>query len=295
MKRFLTAALLTGAALGLAADTIPDYPGMTLVWHDEFDTPGRPAPHWTYEHGFVRNRELQWYQPDNASVSDGRLLIVGRVDSIPNDRYQPGSDDWRLNRPAARYSSSCLVTEQSFTFQKGRVEVRARIPVTPGSWPAIWLKGNKYPWPACGEIDMMEFYRRPEPTILANACWHSPTPDHDGWDSSYTLLSHFTDQDPMWTDKYHIWRMDWTDTAIKLYLDGELLNHIPLSQADNGGGANHTLNPFNNPEPDFGHYLMLNLAIGSSGGTPDESQFPLLYEIDYVRVYQAEPTAAVNN
>jgi len=40
-----------------------------LVWADEFDRDGRPDSNkWTYERGFVRNEELQWYRPENARV-----------------------------------------------------------------------------------------------------------------------------------------------------------------------------------------------------------------------------------
>lgn len=42
-----------------------DYSDYELVWHDEFDKDGRPDPaKWNYEHGFVRNKEAQWYQPE---------------------------------------------------------------------------------------------------------------------------------------------------------------------------------------------------------------------------------------
>jgi len=47
-----------------------------LVWHDEFDTNGPPDPaNWNYEHGFVRNKELQWYQLENAFCTNGLLVI----------------------------------------------------------------------------------------------------------------------------------------------------------------------------------------------------------------------------
>ena len=73
--------MLVGMVLGVDAQvpqTLDD--GYKLVWHDEFDTPGRPNPaNWTYEHGFVRNREWQWYQGENATVTeDGILLITAR-------------------------------------------------------------------------------------------------------------------------------------------------------------------------------------------------------------------------
>ena len=38
--------------------------GMKLTWSDEFNVDGRPDPkNWTYETGYVRNHEAQWYRP----------------------------------------------------------------------------------------------------------------------------------------------------------------------------------------------------------------------------------------
>ncbi len=268
-----------------AQQDIPSYPGYELVWNDEFNVDGRPADHWDYEHGFVRNEELQWYQPDNATVADGCLIITGRLDSIPNPAYEPGSQNWKLNRPVAKYSSSCLTTSKSFNFKYGRMEVRARIPVNSGAWPAIWTLGTKYRWPSNGEVDVLEYYRRGEPIILANACWKGPG-NEVTWDESTTPYTHFTAMDPFWASKFHVWRMDWDKDYIRLYLDGELMNEIPLAAAANGGGENRDVNPFSNDDPDFGQYILLNLALGRNGGVPDDASFPLRYEVDYVRVYR---------
>jgi hypothetical protein len=50
--------------------------GHDLVWSDEFDSEGAPSSeNWSYEEGFLRNEELQWYQPDNAWVQAGFLII----------------------------------------------------------------------------------------------------------------------------------------------------------------------------------------------------------------------------
>jgi hypothetical protein len=57
-----------------------------LVWSDEFDTEGKPdSNNWNYEHGFVRNEELQWYQADNANCKNGLLIIEGvrKLSPIP--------------------------------------------------------------------------------------------------------------------------------------------------------------------------------------------------------------------
>lgn len=261
--------------------------GYRLVWSDEFEVDDRPSSDWSFERGFMRNQELQWYQPQNAWVKDGCLVIEGRREHRRNPNYQAGSSDWRTNREYIEYTSSSLTTRLGFQFLYGRVEVRAKIPVASGSWPAIWLLGNKWEWPQNGEIDMMEYYIKDgQPSILANACWGADERWKAVWDSSVIPFTHFTDKDPNWADKFHIWRMDWDKHFIRLYLDDELLNEIELSQTFNGGYNGNRENPFSNTVPSFRHYLLLNLAIGSNGGQPDNSQFPLYYYIDYVRVYQ---------
>lgn len=66
-----------------------------LVWADDFNQDGRPDPiNWVYEHGFVRNEELQWYQPDNASCKDGLLVIEARRERKPNPDYDPNNRSW---------------------------------------------------------------------------------------------------------------------------------------------------------------------------------------------------------
>ena len=258
-----------------------------LVWSDEFDVEGEPSTEWSYEYGFQRNEELQWYQSQNAKVKDGCLVIEARKDFLINPHYEPGSNDWRKNREFTRYTSSCLTTRFSQQFLYGRFEIRAKIPVASGAWPAIWLLGNKWEWPNNGEIDIMEYYIKDgQPSILANACWGATEKWKAFWDSAVIPFTHFTEKDPYWADKFHIWRMDWDKDFIRIYLDDELLNEIDLSKTQNQGYDGNTENPFANNVVGFGHYLLLNLAIGSNGGEPDDSQFPLRYYIDYVRVYQ---------
>jgi hypothetical protein len=77
--------------------------------------------------------------------------------------------------------------------------------------------------------------------------------------------------------------MDWDELFIRLYLDDELMNTIDLSQTVNRNTNRE--NPFSNDIEGFGMYLLLNLALGENGGKPDDSQFPLQYLVDYVRVY----------
>ncbi len=257
--------------------------GYKLVWSDEFNYEGKPnSQNWKYEQGFVRNEELQWYQSDNANCKDGVLIIEGRRDTILNPNYDATSSDWKKKRRYAYYSASSIKTSGLQQWKYGRFEIRARIDISKGSWPAIWTLGKSMEWPACGEIDILEFYRVSDvPTILANFAWGTATRWVAKWDGYKTSLSNFLVKDPEWDKKFHVWRMDWNSDSIALYLDDELLNTVRLSNTINNDGTNPFLQE---------HYLLLNLALGSNGGDPSQTKFPLKYEVDYARVYQVSST-----
>jgi beta-glucanase (GH16 family) len=256
---------------------VPD--GYELEWADEFDEPGQPnAEFWSFENGFVRNEELQWYQSENAEIDNGLLTIEARRERIKNPNYQKNSGDWKKKREYAEYTSASIKTRNKFSFKYGILEVRARIDIDKGSWPAIWTLGINRGWPDNGEVDVMEFYRvNGVPHILANAAWKGEKRWEPTWDGSKKPLSYFTDKDPYWHQKFHVWKMEWDKDEIRLYLDDELLNDIQIRYASYSDG----FNPFRQP-----HYILLNLAIGSNGGDPSDTDFPLKYEIDYVRVFQ---------
>ena len=266
-------ATLTGAGQSLAPSA--DY---RLVWADEFETDGPPNPaNWTYERGFVRNQELQWYQPDNAHVEGGRLVIEARRERVANPSFIEGATDWRRNRPSADYTSASVTTRGRHSFQYGRFEMRARIDTRPGLWPAFWTVGLTGPWPHNGEIDIMEFYRG---LLLANVAWGGVERSRAIWAATRTPVADFGDG---WAAQFHVWRMDWDDRAIKLFVDDRLLNDVELSRTVNQDGSG--TNPFRQPQ-----VIILNLAVGSTGGDPAETTFPARYEVDYVRVFQRDPS-----
>ncbi len=268
--------VLISSTVAVAAETESD--GYRLVWADEFENEGKPDPkNWTFEQGFVRNNEEQWYQPENAFCENGKLIIEARrEDRKPNPIYTPQGRDWRRKREFIAYTSACLITKGLHSWQYGRFEVKARIQTRDGLWPAIWFLGLTGGWPNCGEIDLMEYYRG---MILANACWGSEQRDVAKWDDSRKPVESF--EDPKWEEKFHVWRMDWDREKIELRVDGILLNTIDITQTVNPAGRGPE-NPFRKP-----HYLLLNLAIGgTNGGDPSGTAFPSRFEVDYVRVYQ---------
>src|SRR6187402_394280 len=131
--------------------------GFRLVWSDEFADAGLPdATKWNYDTernaaGWYNN-ELQYYgnaRLENSSVANGLLTITARREDLSTG----GLPDWG----GQRYSSARLITRDKASWTYGFIEVRAKLPCGVGTWPAIWLLGDSdIPWPASGEIDMME-------------------------------------------------------------------------------------------------------------------------------------------
>jgi beta-glucanase (GH16 family) len=270
--------LFSGCKAQEPANPDTGYEGYNLVWADEFEKDGSPdTADWTYEKGFVRNEELQWYQAENAVCRDGKLVIEARRERKRNPNYISGSEDWKRNREYAEYTSSSLLTRGLYSWMFGRFEMRARIDTRPGLWPAFWTLGVAGSWPHNGEIDIMEYYAG---KILANMAWGAEEKWQAVWDSYTIPVDALKSKDSEWTEKFHIWRMDWDEGSIKLYLDDILLNTADLSVTVNRDSEGK--NPFLQP-----HYIIVNLAVGgTSGGDPSQTEFPAYYEIDYIRVYQ---------
>ncbi len=288
MKKLLllNAALVAATgAFALSTDNLPkEYPGYKLVFHDEFDVDGLPnSNYWTYDLGH-RNHEDQLYTTSNAWVKDGNLVIEARKEDVQDKNgktyHYTSSSVTTCNQKSGKYVSAWMY---------GRFEIRAKLPCQLGCWPAIWMLGNDnhLEWPYSGEIDIMEYYPvKGEEALHANACWGTNKRWNARWNSKIKKISDLTALNPNWKNEYHVWRMDWDEKHILLYVDEELINDIDL---------NATINPcteyckFDDYNPFRGHkmYLLLNLALGGdNGGSLENTIFPCQYLIDYVRIYQ---------
>jgi beta-glucanase (GH16 family) len=251
--------------------------GYHLVWADEFGKDGAPdSTSWQYEQGFVRNEEDQWYQKENAFCKNGILIIEGRRETRPNPQYEPGSKDWRKTRKEIHYTSSSINTRGKHAWQYGRFVMRGRIDIRSGLWPAWWTLGVEGRWPANGEIDIMEYYRR---KLLANIACIGPNRKAEWYSKTFPIDSLGGEK---WASQFHTWRMDWDENAIALFVDNQLLNKVELNKLVNKDGSG--VNPFQQP-----HYMLLNLAMGGqNGGDLSQTTFPSRFEVDYVRVYQKQ-------
>jgi beta-glucanase (GH16 family) len=226
-----------------------------LLWSEEFDTPGPPNPaNWTYDLGAGGwgNNELEYYtsRPDNAVVSNGTLKIIAKKEVYLGSAY----------------TSARLLSKGLFSFQYGKIEIRAKLPAGTGTWPGIWMLGNNFStagWPACGEIDIMEQNGSQKNTIFGTM--HYPTqksPNGDGSTTSVTTAS----------SDFHRYTAIWSAASIQLLVDDVVYYTLP-----NSSGL-----PFNQ-----GFFVILNVAMGGNfGGAVDPAFTTDQMEIDYVRVYR---------
>ena len=230
--------------------------GWQFSWSDEFNGPTVDPATWGYEIGYVRNNEAQYYtsRTENSRIDNGNLLI------------QALRDNWSGHA----YTSASRITSGKKSFLYGKFEMRAKIDIRQGSWPAWWWLPNTGGWPKGGEIDMMEYYK--------NKCLFNVMNGNAEWFSQTRSISGLGGD--LWAANFHVWTMVWDSTKIDLLLDGTLINHFLLSNAD-GTGPNE-VNPFRQPG-----YMIVNQAIGgTNGGDPSNTTFPVNLRIDWIRVYK---------
>ena len=237
-----------------------EYVFTDLVWEDDFNTDGAPdSTKWTYDLGTTDifgntgwgNQEAQSYtdNAENVIVEGGSLKITAKKE---------GND----------YTSARIKTQGLYDFTYGRVEVRAKLPASQGTWPAIWMLGSNHPtagWPYSGEVDIMEQRGDDKERVLGTSHWYNTAGSNNASYGESTAV-----ENP--STEFHLYTVEWTEGAVKIFLDDvkyyELTNSADL--------------PFN---ADF--YLILNVAMGGTlGGDIDPSFTQDTMEIDYIKVFQ---------
>lgn len=251
-----------------AASLLPAMPAhaqYTLVWADEFNGTSVDPSRWQFQIGTGcpslcgwGNNELQYYRSENATVAGGFLTITAKQESFGGKAY----------------TSSRLRSQGLADFTYGKIEMRAKLPIGQGIWPAFWMLPTSSPyggWPVSGEIDIMEYLGQQPNRVFGTL--HYGNPDQIFSSTATTLPS------GTFNDDFHTFAVEWEPNRIRWLLDG-----VQFACKSNwiSSAAGYPA-PFDTP-----FHMLLNMAVGGNlAGPPNASTvFPQQYVIDYVRVYQ---------
>jgi beta-glucanase (GH16 family) len=220
------------------------------LWGDEFDGRRINVGHWNVTNTLGRPNyegELNCYDPNEVDVADGQLLLRTRPRPRPRHAMAP-------------YLSGRVTTKGKFAFLYGKVEIRAKLPGSPGVWPAIWMLPADGSWPP--EVDIVELLGAEPRRIYMN--------NHYG-----SARRHRQDQDSYrgpadFTAGYHTFTLEWRPGQLRWLVDG-----VERKVTDQN-------------VPDRAMYLLINTAVGGDWGGPPtaQSRFPQTFLVDYVRVFQ---------
>jgi len=266
-----------------------------LVWSDEFNGSGQPSStNWNYHvgNGFNPgsgafdgwgNGEWEWYRPQNCFQQGGNLVLRATWNSTPTSI---AGRDW--------YQFSCRITSDTKrSIQFGAIEVRLQMPSNVGTWPAVWMMGDACDdtstsnyaapityydrmatnWASCGEIDIME-HRNTETVAFQNLFWDNRVGLFP-WDGGQVANAPTTFNVGNVT-QFHVYRLEWTSTQIRWLIDG----NVAKTQSITASNMEEFQRPF---------HIIMNLALAGAfpGTTPNQADFPLSMNVDYIRVYRA--------
>ncbi|MBX3427201.1 MAG: family 16 glycosylhydrolase [Pirellulales bacterium] len=262
LRRWRTVfAVLT--TLGLGTSSTPAAPpGWVPTWSDEFDGTTLDTTKWDPILWLTPyNNERQAYHPSRVTVADGHLVLTADNTPLGGKAYTSGK------------------VESKITQQFGRWEIRAKLPGTRGTWPAIWLLPDTtvHGWPTQGEIDILE-NRGTEPHLTSSAYHYggSVAAHQYKWGQQRTSVNGVLSN---YHNDFHVYAVEWDADKLRFFVDD--VNYLTLHNQDVGGFLSSTTAEME---------TVLNVAVGGDFlGTaqPNSSSvWPQQMLVDYVRVYE---------
>ena len=237
-----------------------------LVWHDEFDGQSLDTSKWRYATANSGGSEQQAYtvgRTANVRLENSNLILEAK-----KDNYVSG---WT-------WSSGRIDTSGLAGFKYGRLEAKLKYDVVSGAFPAFWTIGTcaYYPtgedihgvhrskgtqWAQNGEIDMFE--GRGTNSEISQGGWYN----QDDGKGNLSMVFGTKNID---ASQYHVYAVEWTETSITSYIDGVQTGSKDISN----------ITSWQRPM-----YIILNMAVGSTGGVPADNCTSMKMEVDWVRVY----------
>lgn len=243
----------------------PYISGRILLFEDKFEYIN--TNNWGFELGRVRNSELQYYTNNGNNVSiteDNELCITAKRENYVN----------------AEWTSASLTSKGKKEYKYGRFEAKIKFPQIAGAFPAFWTLGIGYDpqyhadgswmtntgerWAYCGENDIVEHFTGESNRVTCGAFYYpTNTPGNTSVGRVYKNID---------LNEYHVYACEWTETLMTYYIDDVQWGQFTITDA-----MAHSFREK--------HFILLNLAVGASGGTPADSTAEMKMYVDWVRVY----------
>jgi beta-glucanase (GH16 family) len=258
----LAAACASGGSSSQGSSSYPWNAEWKVVFEEDFSGAELDAASWTaITRGGNWNEENQAYDPGNAYLADGELILRSEKKTWTGPVNNPHHPDAQLGTVTREYVSAQVESRGKKSWLYGRFECMARMETTHGMLNAIWMCAEDGSWPP--EIDIAE--------LLGNEPWKLYATNHyGGQGANHRMNGGSVERDYSLSDGYHLYGVEWEPNEIRWYLDGELIH-----RSTDG-------------VPAKAMYFILCPAIGPAWtGDPDEaSSFPLEMRVDYVRISQ---------
>ena len=259
----------------------------TLVWSDEFNGDTVDETKWNIidgmaNHGAIYDRDAVSIKKDEensylAIHSKNYETTEDLIKAVGWDQYQ----DQEL-KDSVTWSSGRVESKDKFSFQFGRMAVRAKPNDSQGIWPAIWLLCQDET--GHDEIDVLEY--------LGQDAWDAWTTNHYGiLDKNKASDGIATRNYEAWCQDFHVFEVEWDPEIIKFFIDGVQV-HSTTAGKDDGKDGMHTRPMFAILETQVGDGW-----VGPVDYTRQETKQDSDYLIDWVRVYQTadQPVARFDN
>jgi beta-glucanase (GH16 family) len=244
---------------------------MGLLWSDECaGAAGAPpdADLWGLRESdqWQSPGELQEYTRDPANAHyDGRGHLV--ITAVRASTRTAGGRLFTSARLSARHAA------RPGLFRNGRFEARIRVPTGRGIWPAWWLLGqdDRYGWPDCGEIDIME-----APSSVSTAGQiHQGTHSPHATDATAVGVG-VEPSSGDWGAGFHTYAADWRPGRVDFFIDDRPTGAVTREDVQARGGAWRFDERLQSP--------ILNLAVGGWAGPPqDWAEQRML--VEWVRIH----------
>ncbi|EHK2441970.1 family 16 glycosylhydrolase [Clostridium perfringens] len=248
-----------------------------LVWSDEFNGEKIDENKWTIidgmvNHGAIYNRGAVSIKKDG---NNSYLAINTKnfnsteelIKAVGVDNYLGQS----INKQKVTWSSGRIESKNKYSFQFGRMAVRAKVNDSQGIWPAIWMLSQDET--GHDEIDVLEY--------LGQDPWGAWTTNHFGILGKNKASNGIRNSNyEAWSQDFHVFEVEWDSEFIKWYIDGKQVFQSTQGR-DDGRDGMHTRPMFPILETQVGDGWVGDVDYNKQN-TKQNSD----YLIDWIRIYQ---------